>query len=63
MRNWLMSLLVELGKARRFDVIAGGYDSYCAYNLTLDSFRTCAVLPWNAPLTRERCNRTHRPAP
>ena len=45
MRNWWMSLLAELGKAGRLGVVVGEYDSYCAYNLTLDPIRTCAVLP------------------
>jgi len=30
MRNWLMLLLAELGKAERFDMVVGEYDSYCA---------------------------------
>ena len=40
MRNSLMSLLAERGKAGRFDMIVGEYGSYWAYNLTLDSTRT-----------------------
>jgi len=35
MRNWLMSLLAELGNPGRLDMVVGEYDSYCAFNLTL----------------------------
>jgi len=43
MRSWLMSLLAELGKAGRLEMVVGEYGSYYAYNLTLDPIRTCAV--------------------
>ena len=62
MRNWLMLLLAELGKAGRYDMVVGEYDSYCAYNLILDPIRTRAVLLWNAASTLEIRSRTHRPS-
>ena len=54
MRNWSMSLLVEVGMAGRFEMFVGEYDSYCAYNVTLDPARTRAVLPWSAHVQCQR---------
>lgn len=63
MRNWLMSLLAEVGKAERLEMVVGEYGSYRAYNLTPCLIRARAVLPSNAASTPERCSRTHRSAP